>query len=91
VPVALRGELAAERVDVGLLGVALAHVAERGGEVDLRAVQQSEVVREVHQTRSTFTAATLKSGWRDTGSHAVIVSSFAARRDEPFSPASQYP
>ena len=48
VVVALLGELAAEVADVGFVGVRRGDLAERVREVELGAVQEAEVVGEVH-------------------------------------------
>jgi hypothetical protein len=45
---ALGRELAAEMLDVGLVRVRGGDLAERVGEVELGAVEQAEVVGEVH-------------------------------------------
>ena len=100
---ALLGEPNADVEDVGLLGVAPGHLAERLRQGLLPLVDQPDVGREVHrgqpsllagadavlsgagdapfprETRVT-TAPPLKAGCFDTGSQAVMVSSFAARR-----------
>lgn len=72
----------AQVFDVGLVGVGGGDLAEGARQVGLRAVEQAQIVREMHGGQllgSTRTAATLNSGCLETGSHAVSVSSFAAR------------
>ena len=71
--------------DVRFVAVRPRHLPVGAGQVAFGAVQQAEVVREVHAhpsppaTLLTATAATLNSGCFDTGSHAVMVISLAAR------------
>ena len=109
---ALLGEPAADVEDVGFLGVAPGHLAERLRQGLLPLVDQPDVGREVHrgqpsllagadavlsgagdapfprETRVTLTAPPLKAGCFDTGSQAVMVSSFAALDGPPSRSAS---
>src|SRR5205085_7385806 len=52
VAVAVLGERWAQRADVRLVGMAVRHLAEGLGEVALRALEQPEVVRDVHLSSS---------------------------------------
>jgi hypothetical protein len=81
---ALLGERVAQVVQVMLDGVPLGDLSEPPGELTLGVMDIFDCLAQLHVCSApaillTRTAATLKNGCSETGSHSVMVSSLAAR------------